>query len=251
MIQSVLVGALIGGAIIAAVHVGQLYNASEAKPAVTSVPLALPVAKSIIGLPQRSSTNKEEPDRDAPNGMREVVWQKANMARDCAIAHGQISSRARLAIIDYDLPSSSRRLWIVDRAKHKVLLSEWVAHGSGSGELMAKSFSNQEGSLKTSLGVFRVGEVYEGKHGQSLRMDGLERGFNDQARARGVVMHSAWYANPDIASKTGRLGRSQGCPAVREKAFAQVEGALRDGGMLFSYSIQGNWLARSQYLHCG
>lgn len=235
----------------AIVPAGLLAPSADAAPRV-NVRLASPLTQQsapvasvrVLATPIPATT------KSLPKGMREVVWQRATRARDCAIRHGQISPQAKMAVIDYDMPSSAARLWVIDPSSSRVLLTDLVAHGSGSGQLMANSFSNVEGSYQTSLGVFRVGESYEGKHGASLRMDGLERGFNDQARARAIVMHSAWYVDSAVVQKTGRLGRSQGCPAVREQVLDQVEKALKGGGMVFAHASQNKWLTSSSFLHC-
>ena len=218
-------------------------------PLVVVAPPQILVAKVLVGA-LHLVQEPVRPKDPLPQGMRPIVWERAEAARQCAIKKGEISARAKIAIIDYDLPSSSKRMWVVDPVSEKVLLRDLVSHGSGSGQAFAHSFSNQEGSLKTSLGLFRIAEAYDGLHGVSLRMDGLEGGFNDQARARGIVMHSAWYATADIVQKTGRLGRSQGCPAMGEQAFGKAQQALKNGGLLFAYASENQWLRRSAYLHC-
>lgn len=187
----------------------------------------------------------------APSGMSQVVWDRAVTAYACAMRDGQIKPGAQVAIIDYDMPSSSKRLWVVDPRDPGLALNEWVAHGSGSGNLVAEVFSNTRDSHQTSLGVFRGAEVYQGKYGKSLRLDGLEPGFNDAARDRAIVVHEAWYAEPSMIAKTGRLGRSQGCPAVRPEAMPRVRAALADGGMLFAHASDEAWLERSRFLNCG
>src|SRR5205085_2320290 len=107
---------------------------------------------------------------------------------------GKLIGRSRLTIIDYSLASTERRLWVIDPESGKVLFTGQVAHGRGSGELMARQFGNQPQSHRSSLGVFRTAETYLGAHGYSLRLDGLDKGVNDQARARDIVFHAADYA---------------------------------------------------------
>lgn len=185
-----------------------------------------------------------------PEGMRETVWKRARTAYACALRAGEIEPGAPLAVIDYDLPSSQKRLWLVDPDNPRVELHEWVSHGSGSGNLLARDFSNIMGSNQTSVGVFRAAETYHGKHGESLRLDGLEPGFNDAARQRAIVIHSAWYAEPAVIASQGRLGRSQGCPAVRPGAIDEVRSTLAGGGMLFAHASERDWLESSRFLHC-
>ncbi|MBV4458964.1 murein L,D-transpeptidase catalytic domain family protein [Pseudomonas sp. COR58] len=170
-------------------------------------------------------------------------------AMQCAVNSGARQSR-HLAIIDYSQPSTARRLWIFDLARKKLVLRDLVAHGSNSGENYATQFSNREGSYQSSLGLFRTQESYEGTHGYSLRMDGLEPGFNDMARDRDIVIHAADYVNPLWSKRQGRIGRSQGCPAVRPQVAKRVIDSLKDGQFMFSWYPDQHWLKSSPYLNC-
>jgi hypothetical protein len=170
-------------------------------------------------------------------------------AMQCAINNGAKQSR-HLAIIDYSQPSTERRLWIFDLTRKTLVLRDLVAHGSNSGENFATQFSNRMGSYQSSLGLFRTQESYEGAHGYSLRMDGLEPGFNDQARDRDIVIHAADYVNPLWSKRQGRIGRSQGCPAVRPQIAKQVIDKLKDGQYMFSWYPDQRWLKTSPYLNC-
>lgn len=156
----------------------------------------------------------------------------------------------RLAVIDFSLPSSEKRLWIFDLKKRQLLLNDFVAHGAKSGENVASNFSNINGSHQSSIGLFRSSESYRGKHGYSLRMDGLEPGFNDLARERAIVIHGADYVNPAWINSQGRIGRSQGCPAVRPEITKQVVDSLKDGQLVFTWYPDPEWLANSTYLNC-
>ncbi len=126
--------------------------------------------------------------------------------------------------------------------------TERVAHGKGSGENATERFSNREGSRMTSLGVFLAAETYQGQHGLSLRLDGLEPGFNDRARERTIVMHAADYVNDAIIASQGRLGRSWGCPAVRPAIAKTLIETIKDGSLVVAYYPDADWLARSEYL---
>ena len=132
----------------------------------------------------------------------------------------------------------------------RLLHREFVAHGSGSGDNLARRFSNIEGSYQTSLGLFRTAETYMGKNGYSLRMDGLDPGFNDNARQRAIVMHGAWYANPDLIRTQGRLGRSQGCPALREQVATVVIDELKQRNLIFAYADDASWLRNGRSFAC-
>lgn len=171
-------------------------------------------------------------------------------AMRCATAHGMSASQ-RLAVIDYSRPSTEPRLWVFDLQQRKLLYRELVAHGRNSGDNFAHAFSNTDGSLQSSLGLFRTLDTYNGSNGYSLRMDGLEAGFNDKALERAIVMHGAPYVNADLARKQGRVGRSWGCPAVRSGIARQMIDTLKGGQFVFSYYPDPHWLAASRYLHCG
>jgi hypothetical protein len=175
--------------------------------------------------------------------------QQALSAMQCAINSGA-SSAQRLAVIDYSLPSTARRLWIFDLQRKTLLLQDLVAHGNKSGENFATHFSNRVGSYQSSLGLFRTQESYQGGNGYSLRMDGLEPGFNDQARERAIVIHGADYVNPLWSQRQGRIGRSQGCPAVRQAVAKQVIDKLKDGQFMYSWYPDRGLAKTSLYLNC-
>lgn len=185
----------------------------------------------------------------AAPGIDANTLELAVTAMRCATAHGMSASQ-RLAVIDYSRPSTEPRLWVFDLQRRSLLYRELVAHGRNSGDNYANAFSNTEGSLQSSLGLFRTSDTYNGSNGYSLRMDGLETGFNDNARQRAIVMHGASYVNSDLARKQGRVGRSWGCPAVRSGIARQMIDTLKGGQFVFSYYPDPRWLASSRYLHC-
>lgn len=177
------------------------------------------------------------------------VLSTALSAMQCALNNGAKPAN-RLAVIDFSLPSSDKRLWIFDLQNEKLVLHDFVAHGNRSGDNFATSFSNTNGSHQSSIGLFRTAESYQGKHGYSLRMDGLEPGFNDRARERAIVIHSADYVNPEWIKSQGRIGRSQGCPAVRPEIGRTVVDNLKGGQFMFSWYPDQEWLQSSIYLNC-
>ena len=170
-------------------------------------------------------------------------------ARACAINSGA-GAGTRLAVIDYSLPSTQKRMWVFDLERPGLLYAEHVAHGQGSGENMANRFSNRDGSHQTSLGLFRTAETYVGGNGYSLRMDGLEPGVNDNARDRLIVIHGAPYVNPEQARRQGRLGRSYGCPALRPQVAREVIDTIKGDQLVFAYYPDDPWLASSRYFGC-
>lgn len=153
-----------------------------------------------------------------------------------------------LTLIDYSKPSTEKRMWVIDLNSGKTLINTWVAHGKNSGDLNATSFSNTEKSLKTSIGVFVTDQTYQGKHGLSLHLRGLEPGFNDNAYKRSVVVHAAPYVSADVIKEKGRLGRSWGCPAVNPSVAPTLINTIKDKTVLFSYYPDQNWLSHSQFI---
>ncbi len=185
----------------------------------------------------------------APEANGEAL-ELALAAMRCAQRSGLGIGASRLAFIDYSRPSTDPRLWVFDIKRHRLLYEEVVAHGQGSGEKLAMVFSNVSGSHASSLGLFLRRETYYGRNGYSMRMDGLEPGVNDAAMERAIVMHGAPYVDPVAAERQGRLGRSHGCPAVREAVARGVIDVLKDGPFVFAYYPDAEWLDRSALLQC-
>lgn len=184
-------------------------------------------------------------------GLSPAVLSQALAAAHCARTRGTAPHADRLAVIDYSRPSTEPRLWVFDLSSRRLLFAEHVAHGRNSGANHAQDFSNEEGSYRSSLGLFRTADTYQGGNGYSLRLDGLDPGFNDRARQRYIVMHGAPYVDPIAAARQGRLGRSFGCPAVRPQVARAMIDTLRNGQLLFAWYPDPDWLANSSNLHCG
>jgi hypothetical protein len=146
---------------------------------------------------------------------------------------GQLSQKSILTIVDFDQLSTEKRLYIIDLDKKEILLNTWVAHGQRSGADEAVTFSNKNNSFSSSLGFYLTGEVYKGMHGKSLKLDGMDNGFNNNARMRSIVVHGAAYVSPGTINALGRLGRSQGCPAVAPELADKVINTIEDKTVLF------------------
>lgn len=159
----------------------------------------------------------------------------------------QEKKRPVLTLIDFSKPSTEKRLYVFDMNAKKLLFTSVVAHGKNSGDKYATSFSNKNGSHKSSLGFYLTGGTYQGSNGYSLILDGLEKGVNDQARRRAIVIHGADYANPEVA-KCGRLGRSFGCPALPRALTRPIIDAIKGGSVLFIYAEKQDYLAQSSIL---
>ncbi len=175
------------------------------------------------------------------------VLQLALKAYNNAAKSG-VAQKSLITIIDYSLPSTQRRLWVMDVKQNKVIYHTLVAHGQGSGDNHAKRFSDKHGSHQSSIGVFKTGKTYSGKHGLSLELHGLEKGFNSNALSRRVVIHAANYVTEGSAKHLGRLGRSWGCPALSPHEAKPIINTIKDGSLLFVYYPDRNWLSSSRYL---
>jgi len=166
--------------------------------------------------------------------LRPEALRAALSAWDTLHSRGVVS-RPLLTVIDYGLPSKTKRRWVFDLDARRLLFHELVAHGRNSGEDLARSFSNEEGSLKTSLGAFVTGTTYNGRNGYSLRLRGVDPGLNDRAEARAIVVHGAPYVGEEVAQNLGRLGRSHGCPAVRPAIARRLIDEVKDRTLLYAW----------------
>lgn len=215
------------------------------------------VVVGVMGVAALASARTLHPQRRAPRPApssgsmwpRPKVLEAARHAFECGRKAGHFR-QPFVTIIDYSLPSTQPRLWVIDLARKKVLFRELVAHGRNSGDDIPVSFSNRPGSKMSSLGLFRTGETYWGKHGWAMRLDGLEPGFNENARDRAIVFHGADYVSPRSIAKLGHLGRSWGCPAVRRDVSSRIIHRIRGGTALFVYYPNDRWLKSSAFLSC-
>ena len=161
---------------------------------------------------------------------------------------GLVDNPQYLTIVDLSQSSRNKRFYILDMQNDKLVWNTYVAHGKNSGVDVAKSFSNDFNSEKSSLGFYVTQTTYSGKHGLSLRINGLEHGFNDNAEARGVVLHGAPYVNAERAHSE-YMGRSQGCPALPENEYASVINIIKGGSVLFVYNPSTDYLQSSTLLN--
>ena len=154
-----------------------------------------------------------------------------------------------LTIVDFSLPSTEKRMWILDMENNNILYHTFVSHGQNTGGNMATKFSNTPNSLQSSLGFYVTAETYYGKNGLSLFIDGMESEFNSKARERYVVIHGADYAKEDSIKRLGRLGRSYGCPAVPSEIAIDLINKIKGGSALFIYHPSQDYIAKSTYLN--
>ena len=211
--------------------------ASGARPstAETSAPVAL-------ASPTTTAAVMHTPSQPRVDGLSPKVLRMALDQVACARSRGVQGRDDLLTIIDYSLPSTTRRLWVLDLAHGGVLYHDLVAHGAGSGDNVPTHFSNTKDSRQSSLGLFLTAGTYEGGNGYSLKLHGLDAGVNDAAEARNIVMHGAWYVSADHARQYGRLGRSWGCPALSPDEAPKVIDTIKGGSFLFSYASDSAWL---------
>jgi len=147
-----------------------------------------------------------------------------------------LTNKKVITIIDFSKPSTEKRLFIIDIENRKLLFQTFVAHGKNSGLIKPTKFSNRIGSNQSSLGFYRTAGTYKGKHGYSLILDGLEKGINDNARKRAIVIHGAKYVSEEFIEKNNRLGRSWGCPAVSDELSKEIIDLIKDGSCLYIYA---------------
>jgi hypothetical protein len=162
---------------------------------------------------------------------------------------GKITNLRYLTIADMSMASSHPRLYIIDMDKQQVLLQTFVSHGKNSGLLFAEAFSNLVGSFKSSLGFYITGKPYQGKHGTSLVLKGVEMGINDKAEERAIVLHGAAYANQGFVKQQGYLGRSLGCPAVPSNQVKEIIQAIQGASCLFVYAPNKQYLQQSELIN--
>jgi hypothetical protein len=187
---------------------------------------------------------------NVPNLSRQA-FNDAIAGYNYLLAQGKIKNTGVLSIIDLSLPSSAKRLFVIDLNKVVLLFNTYVSHGRNSGKLMAEEFSNAFNSFKSSLGFYVTSGTYKGKHGYSLRLEGEEEGINDNALNRGIVMHSANYVTESFIKRQGYIGRSEGCPAVPPNMYKRIINAIKDGSCLFMYSQDKYYISHSPILNGG
>lgn len=216
--------------------------------ALVAVVLTIPSAEASTGCKSRPSETLISTLRQQAPALRAEVLRLALGGAGCAAEEGLVRRRDLLTVIDYSMPSTQPRLFVFDVAKKKLLYRELVAHGKNSGSNRTSFFSNKNGSLATSMGLFVTAGTYVGSNGYSLRLRGLDKGFNDKAWERAIVMHGAPYVNNVIAKSMGRIGRSWGCPAVRKEIARELIDTVKGGSPIFAYYPDKSFLARSRFI---
>jgi len=181
-------------------------------------------------------------------GLSREAFELGLIGMEKLLNEGRAVKNNILSIVDFSQPSGQKRLYVIDLDNHSLLFNTWVAHGRNSGRQMAASFSNKYSSNKSSLGFYLTGDTYTGKHGYSLKLTGLEKGVNDNALNRSIVVHGADYVNGLLAS-LGYIGRSQGCPAISKLEFKPIIDNIKEGTCFFIYYPLTSYLEHSPLLN--
>lgn len=181
--------------------------------------------------------------------LSEVVIDKVVTSLKCANQYN-VDHNDILTVIDYSLPSSEKRLWVFDLKHKQLLFYTYVSHGIKSGTLLTDNFSNKYNSKASSIGVYKTEKAYYGREGLSLRLDGLDRSFNDNASNRSVVMHGGWYVTESFIKKYGRPGRSWGCPALPLEEYKGIINTIKENSLFVVYYPSEDWFSKSKFLNC-
>ncbi len=214
----------------------RLPEASPKEQPVIPAPAPMPVKRSIYDSLHLSL-----------KGLSQQAFDFARQGLQKLVEEGKLFNDSIISIVDFSLPSSEKRLFVLDIKNYKVLFNTLVAHGQNTGREWASSFSNQNESHKSSLGFYRTMQTYEGGNGYSLKLEGLENGINDKAYERGIVMHGAGYVSQELANARGWVGRSHGCPAVPEQLNKPIINTIKGGTCFFVY--HPSYISRYQVLN--
>lgn len=218
-------------------------------PATPTPEISQPASDPVPASPPSTlSTASAVPSPLTADGLDPNVVALAEHAVARAGDRGLVGDARTLTVIDYSLPSTEKRLWVFDLESRELLFHELVAHGKNTGDNLSTRFSNILDSKQTSLGLFKTANTYVGSNGYSLRLDGLDRGFNDRARERAIVIHGAPYVSDDFARRQGRIGRSWGCPALDQRIARQLIDTIAGDGLVYAYHPQDDFLRGSELL---
>ncbi len=186
--------------------------------------------------------------RLASFGLARQAFDYAMKGFNCMKETGKLANQSIISIVDFSKPSSQKRLFIIDLKNYRVLFNTYVAHGVNSGKEFANQFSNRPESNQSSLGFYETADTYIGKHGYSLHLFGMEKGINDNAFKRDIVIHGASYVNEDMIQSNGYIGRSWGCPAVPEHLSRSIIDKIKNGTCLFIFGEDKKYFSHSALL---
>ncbi|MES2430804.1 MAG: murein L,D-transpeptidase catalytic domain family protein [Bacteroidota bacterium] len=214
----------------------------------TSTQSPQPVISTAVANTANVAANIYDSLRLGSLGLARQVFDYAMTGLTYMKEAGKVANENIISIVDFSKPSTQKRLYILDLKHYKVLFNTYVAHGMNSGQAFANNFSNIPESNQSSLGFYSTSGTYTGKNGYSMYLNGIEKGINDKAHERAIVMHGAPYVSEGMIRTKGYLGRSWGCPAVMEKLNKPIIDKIKNGTCLFIYSPNKNYLAHSAIL---
>lgn len=178
-------------------------------------------------------------------GLSETAFDYAIAGFEKLIQEGKIANDDIISIIDFSKSSAEKRLFVIDLKNERLIFNTYVAHGQKSGSEFAKTFSNKPESYQSSLGFYETTDTYIGKNGYSLHLNGLEKGINDNANQRAIVMHGAPYVSEQLIHAKGYIGRSWGCPAIPEILSRPIINKIKNGSCLFIYANDQSYFKKS------
>ena len=230
---------------------------AKAKPKMEEAPANIPVNTVLVSdttaiiepmLQNNFQASMYDSLKLASLGLARQVFDYAMNGFACMKETGKVDNTSIISIVDFSKPSSKKRLFIIDLKNYKILFNTYVAHGINSGKEFAHTFSNIPESNKSSLGFYETAETYIGKNGYSLHLIGIEKGINDNAYKRDIVIHGAGYVNEAMINANGYIGRSWGCPAVPERQHKQIIDKIKNGTCLFIFGEDKKYFNRSAML---
>lgn len=182
-------------------------------------------------------------------GLKEEVFASAVKGFEKLRNKGMLANHQILSIVDFSQPSANKRLYIINLVSGTILYHTLVAHGRNSGMDYATKFSNMASSFESSPGFYITSNTYRGKNGYSLKLKGCEKGINDNADKRAIVVHGADYVSENFIAQNGHLGRSHGCPAVPEELNEEIINTIKNGSCLFIYAPSQKYFKQSAILN--
>lgn len=223
------------------------FISAKLKPVSTITPIDI-VASIDSAEPTSATVSLYEALNLQKTGLTRSAFNYALKGFEYLKEQNKLQNESILTIVDFSKPSTEKRMYVIDIDQMKVLYRSYVSHGRNSGKLYANRFSNSPESYMSSLGFYVTGGTYSGKHGYSLRLEGEEKGINDNAAKRAIVIHSADYASESFVNNQGYLGRSLGCPALPKNVAKPIIQTIKDGSCLFVYAPSDNYLSKSKIL---
>ena len=224
----------------------------EAKPEIQNIKTSLPALKKSNSSEDNSTAIYNSISFENSNTLNPEVFEKAFLGFTNLKIAGKLPETSNLiSIVDFSLSSTQKRLWVIDLEKKVVVFNSLVAHGKNTGEEFAQKFSNTESSYQSSLGFYITESTYNGSNGYSLKLLGMDPGYNDAALQRAIVMHGADYVSEDFIKSQKRIGRSWGCPAVPRALAEPIINSIKGKNVLFIYYPDEQYLSTSEWLKSG